>query len=400
MVSQLTDVQRLKLEVMSRGVRVADDAKQLLRGTDNARRTVADYPTTGGLSLVLPGGVYVNAPVDEWCCEATATLSVSAEHQVLRLTGSSASVEVACLPVPAFLESGLGPSQGVMTHADRVRISPIAGCACTCAFCDARQNPYMLRPADDLSRYLRAATSDARLPARHALISGGTPRKEDRSRLDDLFVEVIAESPVPVDVMLMPRDTTGIVDTLFSAGVDGLSINLELFDQAFAEKYCPEKARSRSDFERCLTRAVELTGGRGRVRSMLLFGIEPPEATLKGVELIASLGADPVLSPLRPAQGTPFADARPPSVESMADLYVAARSVADRHGVKLGPRCVPCQHNTLAFPDGSGAYFTYGFDGEKVFEESAPFGEPYGAESVTSGDEQTGVTGSSDPTIR
>ncbi len=33
-----------------------------------------------------------------------------------------------------------------------------------------------------------------------------------------------------------------------------------------------------------------------------------------------------------------------------------ALDVVERHGVKLGPRCIACQHNTLTFPDASGAY--------------------------------------------
>jgi hypothetical protein len=34
----------------------------------------------------------------------------------------------------------------------------------------------------------------------------------------------------------------------------------------------------------------------------------------------------------------------------MLELLARARTVVARHDVALGPRCVPCQHNTLTFP--------------------------------------------------
>src|SRR5574340_1458117 len=96
--------------------------------------------------------------------------------------------------------------------------------------------------------------------------------------------------------------------------------------------------------------------GPGRVRSLLIVGLEPEESVLRGVEFIASHGVDPVLSPFRPAPGTRLADVRPPSADAMRRLYESAEEIAQRHGVKLGPRCVPCQHNTITFPDGTDAY--------------------------------------------
>ena len=43
-------------------------------------------------------------------------------------------------------------------------------------------------------------------------------------------------------------------------------------------------------------------------------------------------------------------------VEFLAEAYERAIEIVEGFGVKLGPRCIPCQHNTLTFPDGSEAY--------------------------------------------
>jgi hypothetical protein len=90
---------------------------------------------------------------------------------------------------------------------------------------------------------------------------------------------------------------------------------------------------------------------------LIIVGLEEPETTLGGVELIASLGADPVLSPFRPAQGTALERQEPPSPASLERVYFEALDIAERYGVKLGPRCIPCQHNTITFPDDSGSYY-------------------------------------------
>ncbi len=98
-----------------------------------------------------------------------------------------------------------------------------------------------------------------------------------------------------------------------------------------------------------------MTGGAGRVRSLLLVGLEPARSTLDAVDFIAALGADPVLSPFRPAEGTELARVRPSSASLMEDVHAEAHSIAQRHAVRLGPRCIPCMHNTVTFPDGDGA---------------------------------------------
>ena len=80
--------------------------------------------------------------------------------------------------------------------------------------------------------------------------------------------------------------------------------------------------------------------------------------TLDGVRFLAELGCDPVLSPFRPAKGTDLANEAPPSAAFMEEAYLAAREIATAHGVELGPRCIPCQHNTITFPEGDAYYYS------------------------------------------
>jgi hypothetical protein len=54
MTSDLTAIQRLKLDIFERGIVVDDAAREALTSGGRLGLTHADYPTTGGLALVIP----------------------------------------------------------------------------------------------------------------------------------------------------------------------------------------------------------------------------------------------------------------------------------------------------------------------------------------------------------
>ena len=142
------------------------------------------------------------------------------------------------------------------------------------------------------------------------------------------------------------------------AGAEGFAINIEVFGEERAAEIIRRKRRHGLGLlSASIEHAVRLTGGKGRVRSLVVAGLEPIEVTLAAVKFIADLGADPVISPFRPAPGTKLSKQPPPSIEFLERLYLEAHAITERIGVKLGPRCIPCQHNTLTFPDHSGAYY-------------------------------------------
>jgi hypothetical protein len=359
MTSRLAPLERLKLDILEKGVAVSEEAAEALTGGGSHPLVEHDYVTTGGLMLVLGDDIYVNAPVDySFVHEPFAEIGLDTAGYTMQTNGAKLPVRV--LPLPDYLEPRDAAPAGIMTHADRIRISPIDGCSCNCRFCDWPLVPYGTLDLDSLVKGLHVAEADGALSAKHVLISGGTPRPEDRPFMDSVYERAIRESSLPVDVMLMPRDGHGLVDRLVDAGVAGFAINLEIFDRAIAARTCPNKERVGLDaYADFIAHAVTRTGGpgTGRVRSLLLVGLEPPESTLEGVRFLAELGCDPVLSPFRPADGTELENEPPPTADLMEDVYLEARAIAESAGVKIGPRCIPCQHNTVAFPDGTDAFY-------------------------------------------
>jgi hypothetical protein len=346
----------MKTRLLAEGMRLSGQAEALLKAMSNAPLSIHEYPTTGGITLVLDGGVYVNAPFDEWYCDkATTELRVDGDQLVLCAPGQRIAV-LQVVPLPSYLNAvdcdGNPVADVAMSHVDRVRLSPLIGCAYTCGFCDLHLEAYTMRSAKRLIDALRIAAADPSLPARHVLISGGSPRKAHYEDFISICEQIIKASALPIGLMMSPMvDCIDVIDRLVDAGAVDFAINLELFSaegsrMALRGKYLT----TRKYFEATVGRAVELLGTEGRVRSLIIAGLEEPEETLRGVDYLAALGCDPVLSPFRPAQGTPLMKMPPPSATTLAALLDESRSIAARHGVALGPTCSACQHNTLSFP--------------------------------------------------
>ena len=357
-------LEAVKLEALARGVRVPTDVVAALGGHDAL--TVHEYATTGGLTLQLPGDVLVNAPFDEPFCAGSA-LELR-DHDALHLILGADAVPVLCvLPLPGYLDgrttSGAPASGPAMSHADRIRLSPIAGCAYDCRFCDVASLGYRETPISYVLEALDVALEDTALPPEHLLISGGSaPARNARAQAYflDVCLAVLEhcrrrrpDGSFTVDVMMSARpDGPEFVDRLADAGVDGFSFNIEVFSDRWAHERLPLKHKwSREHLEPMIRRAVERLGrDRARVRSLIIPGLEPPDDTLAGVAWLASLGCSPVLSPFRPARGTALATAPPVAPELLRRVLDRTREIVAHHGVLLGPRCVACQHNTLSFP--------------------------------------------------
>lgn len=361
MSNTLSALQSLKISCLVRGVRITKAAEEALSYGGKVPLTLREYATTCGIVLKLEDNIYINAPFDEEYCDPEAVLDVGKGSLPFEIFFRGDAFPASCLPLPGYIGAcdtkGMLIKDATMSHADRVRLSPVySGCSYRCQFCDLTLKKYMHKPVDQILEGYEIARNDKILPVKHAMISGGTPSQRDRDYIDDVYEKVIKSSALPVDVMLSPR-SDDIIERLANWGVSGYSINIEVFDEDIASRLVSQKHRlSHKMYAESIERAIDKKGKTGKVRSMILVGLEPEEKTLAGVEFLARLGCDPVLSPFRPAPGTPLENLQPPSIELLERVYLKSVEIVERYGVKLGPRCIPCQHNTLTFPDGSDAY--------------------------------------------
>lgn len=354
----LSDAQHLKFEILSEGMSITPPARRRLDDQRGDRPlSPADFASTSGMIVRLDDDVWINAPIHDFnpnfVSASAHRLDVDAAGFFVVNTARSSRARI-WLP-PAYhgrvKVAGRSINHFVFSHGDRVRLSPMRGCSMRCKFCNVPyEDPYETKPAASMLEALRTALEDPLQPAHHVLISGGTPAARDVPFLRSVYEAVLTEFPgVDVDIMMVPVDGLLDVRRLKELGLHQMSINIELAGEAAARELMPQKWRQGLDhYLRFIADAAEVLGP-GRVRSMVMVGLEPLEDSLRGVEAILRAGGVPVLSPFRPDPATPLRDRRPLTSSQLKWMHQRAVDLALEHGSRLGPDCPPCTHNTLNF---------------------------------------------------
>jgi len=356
-IAILTDPELLKFRLLAEGMAISDEARVRLDELRGERDlTPADYASTTGLILRLEDDVWVNAPFadhnPEFVRAPRSRLAVDESGRFLVEGDELSSRAWVWLP-PRYhgrlLSGGQRANDFVLTHGDRARLAPIGGCALGCRFCGiSYHDEYRLKPVDAMIEALELAVSDPLQPARHILISGGTPIPDDVPYLRGVYERVLEAFPdVDVDIMMGPVEGLLNLRGLRDLGLNEMSVNIELVNPEISRELMPQKHRWGMDRYLSLMCEASEALGPGRVRSILMVGLEPAEDTLAGVRAVLDVGGIPVLSPFRPDGATPLRDVAPLPAEELLAIYTDAADLARSAGTQLGPTCPPCTHNTL-----------------------------------------------------
>lgn len=323
----------------------------------------------GGLDLLLPSGLMVNAPLNEhfaksspfrlhWNADQGA--SISDER-----TGESVRIQIP--PTPAYYQDKYCSSGKLMVKvgqicSDRLGVGLTNRChfwshkAERCQFCSIGLNAdsgdeVRDKALDEIIEVADAAIADPILPARHVLLGGGTPSTSDAGarRIAEAAERIKQKHPdVPIYAMIVPPDDRSWIRRLRQAGVDELGMNVEVFSEAAGARFMPgkHKAIGLTGYLAALETAVDLFGP-VNTRSIILAGLEPADETVAGVARLAAMGVMPILTPFRPLVGTPLEFYERWSVTRMWDLTVACTDAIKHYKVPMGPTCIPCQSNTM-----------------------------------------------------
>jgi hypothetical protein len=366
MSTTLTEPQRLKFALLAEGLQITPSAgRQLSAVTGLGGLTPADYASTSGLILELEDDVWVNAPITRhnpnFVANSRFTLDYGADGFTVHGNGMAGRVRYWAPPRYHGTAASYGPLNNLaITHGDRVRLSPLRGCAMTCQFCnipyDDPLDVYGTKPIDALLDAAHTAVADPEQPAHHILISGGTPKRPDVGYLKEVYRRVLLEFPdLDVDIMMVPLPGLLDLSELDRLGLREVSINIEIYDAGSAAMYMRNKYNQGLDYYLDFIAEAAALLGPNRVRSMLMVGLEPMESTLRGVRAIAERDGVPVLSPFRPDPATPLRDRPPPTAAQLEQTYLRSKDIVADLGAVLGPDCPPCTHNTLSFVAGGTA---------------------------------------------
>src|SRR3989344_2367355 len=164
----LTNVQSLKIQLMEEGIHIPEGVREAVSGPV----TLADYASTSGITMMLGEDVWVNAPIVDFNSNFVKDPPHRLVHQgnFFFVESGGKRHEAKLLPVPSYHDKHTTSTGELyiwhaITHADRVRISPIGGCAMACQFCDIPYvAKYRKKSVEALVESIRTALNDPGLP--------------------------------------------------------------------------------------------------------------------------------------------------------------------------------------------------------------------------------------------
>lgn len=357
-------IMKLKMHLMQEGIKVSTPTLKKLQGI-----IFDDYVTCSGLMFKLLGNnkqnksakylqtrEYVTANINS---KSTYSFHIKKDGSFLIKQGAKIVCDDVGLCKPAKNQT---ESSCVAIHGDRIRISLIKGCVGDCKFCGLNQFPYSATTFDEIVKYVNQIIAQKGQVTR-LFFTGGNPRESDFNKVLLVLEKVInyykKKGIQNFDYMFSPRGTCHyinqnskeeyekLLNKLKQIGVTTVAIDMEIYDKKLLARYAPFKSKiGRENYLLCLKTAVKIFG-EGNVRSNIIIGLEPKISSLKAVESLAKIKAQPCLSPYEPFKGLP--EVQKPTWKDLYDVFVQSNKICKKYGVKLAPSLFATDtHNSVA----------------------------------------------------
>lgn len=355
----------LKFEMLADGLRVSPEAQKQIELSKGPIRTRSG--ASGGLDLILPFGIYVNAPILESFATKSPLILDIIDNKLVIKRGEDVLTFAELQPIPRYYNlhtsDGLPMKRvGQLCSGDRFCYG-MTGTYCwfwkserRCLYCSIGLNKDQdanQKTIKQLIEVLGVAISDPVLPAKHILLGGGTPEGDDMGAIlaSQLCREIKKVYNTSCYVMISAPLKNEYIDLLRDSGADELGINLEFYSESAWEQFIPGKNKyiGRKRYFNALEYSVKVFGPIN-TRSILIVGLEQPENTIEGAVSLAEMGIMPILSPFRPLTGSRLENTRGFSYQMNWDIYQEIHSRISTFGIPTGPTCIPCQNNVLALP--------------------------------------------------
>ncbi|MET0620393.1 MAG: radical SAM protein, partial [Thermoanaerobaculia bacterium] len=154
------------------------------------------------------------------------------------------------------------------------------------------------------------------------------------------FVRALREEVggfIGVQAHPVPRRLFSEYDALIEAGTDHFSFCYEFEDPSWFERICPGKAATigQEGFFEAMEYASKKLG-RGRVSGEIIAGLEPIEATMRGIDRIVAAGAFPTVCIFRPTIGSELENAPPPDPDAMREVFAHLYKTCRDAGLPVG----------------------------------------------------------------
>jgi hypothetical protein len=351
----------LEIELFCRGMRIDDSFHEGEEGRRIARTRAG---LGSGLEIVIPAvrkKIWVNVPVVEpFAAHSPFLLARDAEGCLLldERSGDAYRIELPAEPAwySRLTSRGTEMSRIGVLQGNYLGIYVSNRCMywstkpqSACRFCTTGKNvgetEELKKHVQDVVEVAHAAQDESGAVFTHFNTGYHFEDQPEREAMHGLrqcepFVRAVRQRVggfIGVQAVPVPRAMYREYDDLIEAGVDHFSFCYEFEDPAAFETYCPGKARTLG--QQAFFDAMGYTArrlGRGRVSGEIIAGLEPIEATKRGIDRIVRAGAFPTVCIFRPTLGSDLEGTPPPDPEAMKDVFAYMHESCRRAGLPVG----------------------------------------------------------------
>lgn len=344
-----------KFALLNHGVTLTTEAYSYVRKFGTIKDAVFD-----AIDITIFDELKVNVPIScKFNSLSPFTITVIDELLVLLYEEEVLSVvQIDLIPnslINKKTSSGV-PYEAIINIAtDRIRINPAPICiykreGIACHFCNLpEQNEHY--NIDDIFEVIDYCLE--KVTFRHFLIGGGTYSLGGGWNIIIKICQYIrTKCSKDIYLMSIPPTDVIILDKLKKAGITEIAFNIEIFNPTLRKSLMPGKGSiPLEQYFTAFEHAVNLWGNSGKVRSLLIYGLDNDDYFLAGINKLCALGVEPIISIFRPLSGTILENENPPATSDIFSIYEKCRCITENYSLILGPDCTECQNNTLAFPE-------------------------------------------------
>jgi len=351
----------LEIELFCRGMRIDSSCHA---GEVGRRITRTRAGLGSGLEIVIPAApkdIWVNVPVAETFATHSvfALREVDGRHTVLDARNGT-EYDVVIPPEPEWysqLTSGGVPMSRIgVLQGNYLGIYVSARClywsssiSLACKFCTTGKNvgtaEESRKKVSDVVEVARAARDQSGAIFTHLNTGYHYEEQDDREAMHGLrmcepYVKAVRREVggfIGVQAVPVPQRKFHEYDALIEAGTDHFSFCYEFEDPEVFARICPGKAQTVG--QHAFFEAMEYTAkklGRGRVSGEIIAGVEPIEATKRGIDRIVDAGAFPTVCIFRPTIGSEMEHVPPPNPEAMREVFAYLHQACERAGLPIG----------------------------------------------------------------
>ena len=344
-----TDCKWLKFAIMNQGIHFLDSAKTQIPFFQKG--------VYSSLDIYITDQFIVNAPIEMPFHNLSPFKIDYINNRLVLYYGcefiSNVSIHEKKEYCCKYTKRGVNFQRISFIATDRLRIHHSPNCLFQsqgkgCKFCDVSGDS-MIFDENDIKEVIDWHIENSDFE--HILIGGASgDYPQEYVQIQNLVKYIRMKSNKSIYLMTLPPMDNLIIDQYYAAGVDEVAFNIEIYNREYAKKIMPGKGQiPLTTYQNALLHSVELWGNKGKVRSLLVYGLETDSTFLEGIEWLASNGIPPIISPFRALRGTIYADTVPPSTKNLIQIYNKASKICQKYNLNLGPDCIYCQNNTLSF---------------------------------------------------